>query len=240
MTNFVKRAWPLALIATAIAVLFATGWNRYLSLEALRDNEQALRAVVTDNLPLALALFVGAYVLIVAAYVPGASIMTLAGGFLFGTWLGAAATVAGATLGAIAAWWLIRTSLGEPLRRKAEQSGGLLNRLIEGFRSNAFASVLSLRLIPAAPFWLVNAAAGLGSAPLGPYALATLLGIIPATVIYSGIGAGLGELFRRGETPDLSVIFEPQFLWPLVGLAALSFLPTVWKAFTGKKTPAAG
>lgn len=239
MTKLLKRLWPLVLIAGAIGLLFATGWNRYLSLDALRDNEQALRAVVADNLPLALALFVGAYVLIVATYVPGASIMTLAGGFLFGTWLGAAATVAGATLGAVAAWWLVRTSLGEPLRHRAEQSGGLLKRLIEGFRGNAFASVLTLRLIPAAPFWLVNAAAGLGSAPLGPYALATLLGIIPATVIYSGIGAGLGELFRRGETPDLSVIFEPQILWPLVGLAALSFVPTVWKALTGRKPAAA-
>jgi len=238
MTSFLKRAWPLLLIAAAIALLFVTGWNRYLSLEALRDNEQALRAVVDANLLLALAAFVGIYFLIVAAYVPGASIMTLAGGFLFGTWIGAAATVAGATLGAVAAWWLVRTSLGEPLRHRAEKSGGLLKRLIEGFRGNAFASVLSLRLIPAAPFWLVNAAAGLGSAPLGPYTLATLIGIIPATVIYSGIGAGLGELFRRGETPDLGVIFEPRFLWPLVGLAVLSFLPAIWKALTGRRTAA--
>ena len=240
MTQLLKRLWPLLLIAAAIAALFLTGANRYLSLEALRDNEQALRAAVAANLILALAVFVGLYVLIVAAYIPGASIMTLAGGFLFGTWLGAGATVAGATLGAVVAWWLVRTALGEPLRRRAEQAGGLLKRLIDGFRGNAFSSVLSLRLIPAAPFWLVNAAAGLGSAPLGAYTLATFLGIVPATVIYSGIGAGLGELFRRGQAPDLGVIFEPRILWPLVGLAALSFLPAVWKAVTGRKPAAAG
>lgn len=238
MTKLLKRLWPLLLIAAAIAVLFATGWNRYLSLDALRENEAALRAAVSANLPLALLVFVGVYVLIVATYIPGASIMTLAGGFLFGTWIGAAGTVVGATLGAIVAWWLVRTSLGEPLRVRAEKQGGLLARLIDGFRGNAFSSVLSLRLIPAAPFWLVNAAAGLGSAPLSAYSLATFLGIIPATVIYSGIGAGLGELFRRGETPDLGVIFEPRFLWPLVGLAALSFLPAVWKAVTRKRAAA--
>jgi len=239
MTNLIKRAWPLLLIAAAIAALFLTGANKYLSLDALRANEAALRAIVADNLWLALAVFVGAYFLIVCTYIPGASILTLTGGFLFGTVVGAAATVVGATLGAIGAWWLIRTSLGEPLRHRAEKSGGLLKKLIDGFQGNAFSYVLSLRLIPAAPFWLVNAAAGLGSAPLRPYALATLLGIIPGTVIYSSIGAGLGELFRRGETPNLKIILEPQFLWPLVGLAALSFVPAVWKALRGKKSVAA-
>jgi uncharacterized membrane protein YdjX (TVP38/TMEM64 family) len=235
MTNLLKRLWPLLLIAAAIAALFLTGANEYLSLDALRANEAVLRQAVADNVLLSLAIFVGVYIAVVTTYIPGASILTLTGGFLFGTWIGAGATVIGATIGALGAYALIRTAIGEPLRRKAEASGGLLKRLIDGFGGNAFSYVLSLRLVPAAPFWLVNAAAGVGSAPVRPYALATLLGIIPGTVIYSGIGAGLGELFRRGETPNLSIIFEPQILWPLVGLAALSFLPAVWKAIRGRK-----
>lgn len=236
MTNLLKRLWPLLLIAAAIAALFLTGANEYLSLDALRVNEAVLRQAVADNFLLGLAIFVGVYIAVVTTYIPGASILTLTGGFLFGTWIGAGATVAGATIGALGAYALIRTAIGEPLRRRAEASGGLLKRLIDGFGGNAFSYVLSLRLVPAAPFWLVNAAAGVGSAPVRPYALATLLGIIPGTVIYSGIGAGLGELFRLGETPNLSIIFEPQILWPLVGLAALSFLPAVWKAIRGKKS----
>lgn len=236
MTNLLKRLWPLLLIAAAIAALFLTGANEYLSLDALRVNEAVLRQAVADNFLLGLAIFVGVYIAVVTTYIPGASILTLTGGFLFGTWIGAGATVAGATIGALGAYALIRTAIGEPLRRRAEASGGLLKRLIDGFGGNAFSYVLSLRLVPAAPFWLVNAAAGVGSAPVRPYALATLLGIIPGTVIYSGIGAGLGELFRLGETPNLSIIFEPQILWPLVGLAALSFLPAVWKAIRGKRS----
>lgn len=227
MMRLLRRAWPLALIAAAIAALFLSGAGDWLSLDALRANEETLRRLVAANVLLALAVFVAVYAATVAVYVPGASILTLAGGFLFGTWAGAGATVIGATLGAIAAWWLIRTAVGEPLRQRAEKTGGTLNRLIEGLRGDAFSYVLSLRLIPAAPFWLVNAAAGVASVPLAPYAAATLLGIIPGTVIYSGIGAGLGALFRRGERPDLGVIFEPQVLWPLVGLALLSFLPAV-------------
>lgn len=238
MTNLLKRLWPLALIGAAIAALFLTGYDQYLSLDALRANEAVLRQAVADNVLLSLAIFVGVYIAVVTTYIPGASILTLTGGFLFGTWIGAGATVIGATIGALGAYALIRTAIGEPLRRKAEASGGLLKRLIDGFGGNAFSYVLSLRLVPAAPFWLVNAAAGVGSAPVRPYALATLLGIIPGTVIYSGIGAGLGELFRRGETPNLSIIFEPQILWPLVGLAALSFLPAVWKAIRGPKSAA--
>ncbi|MBX7249493.1 MAG: TVP38/TMEM64 family protein [Caulobacteraceae bacterium] len=239
MTRNLSRSWPLLLIAAAIAALFLSGWNRYLSLDALRTNEGVLRTLVNDNLALAVALFVAAYFVIVAVYIPGASIMTLAGGLLFGPWLGSAATVMGATLGAVAAWWLVRTSLGEPLRRRAEQSGGMLRGLLAGFQGDAFSYVLSLRLIPAAPFWLVNAAAGIGSAPLRPYILATFLGVIPATVIYSGIGAGLGALFRRGEAPDLRVIFEPQILWPLLGLAVLSIVPAVWKVLFRKRASAA-
>lgn len=239
MIKLLKRAWPLLLIGAAIALLFATGANRYLSLEALRDNEAALRAFVADNLLLSLAVFVAVYFLTVTTYVPGASILTMTGGFLFGAWVGAGATLLGATLGAIGAWWMIRTALGEPLRERAEKTGGLLKKLIDGFSGNAFSYVFSLRLIPAAPYWLVNAAAGLASVPLRPYALATLLGILPGTVIYSGIGAGLGDVFRRDEAPNLSIIFEPQILWPLVGLAALGFLPTIWKRLRGKKAVAA-
>lgn len=237
MTKFLKRAWPILLIGAAIALLFATGANQYLSLEALRDNEASLRAIVAGNLMLSLLVFVALYAVSVTFYVPGASILTMTGGFLFGAWIGAGATLVGATLGAVGAWWMVRTALGEPLRERAEKSGGLLKRLIDGLNGNAFSYVFSLRLIPAAPYWLVNAAAGLASVPLRPYALATLLGIIPGTVIYSGVGAGLGDLFRRDQTPDLGIIFEPQILWPLIGLAALGFLPTIWKRLRGKSAP---
>lgn len=229
MSARLTRLWPLALIALAFAALFLTGADAWLSLEALQRNEQALRGLVAEHRIAAVLLFMAVYAAVVTTYVPGAAILTLTGGFLFGTWLGGSATVVGATLGAIGAWWLIRTSLGEPLRARAEATGGLLQRLVRGFQGDAFAWVLSLRLIPAAPFWLVNAAAGLGSAPLRPYALATLLGILPATFIYAGIGAGLGALFRLGETPDLGVILQPRFALPLLGLALLSLLPAVWK-----------
>lgn len=224
-----KRLWPLLLIAALLTAAFLSGATQWLSLDALRENERALREVVADNFVLAILAFAAVYALATAASVPGAVFLTLAGGFLFGTWAGGAATAVGATVGAVALWAAVKTALGEPLRRKAERDGGRLKTVIDGVNKDAFSYILTLRLLPFAPFWFVNVAAGLAGAPLVPYALATALGILPGTFIYSGIGASLGELFARGETPNLSVIFEPFVLGPLIGLALLSLLPVVWK-----------
>ena len=71
--------------------------------------------------------------------------------------------------------------------------------------------------------------------PLHRFFIATFLGIIPATAVFSSIGAGLGEVFAAGETPNLGIIFEPHILLPILGFAALSLVPVVIKAITGKK-----
>ena len=225
----IKRFAPLALLIVVVIAVFASGVTRYLNLEALQANEAALREFIDANLILALLAFVGVYALATAVSLPGAVILTLAGGYLFGTWVGGSATVVGATIGAILVFYAVRTSLGEALRRKAEASGGTLKKVIDGVGQGAFGYILTLRLIPLAPFWLVNVAAALAHAPLRAYALATFLGIMPATFIYSGIGAGIGALVARGETPDLGVIFEPRVLLPLVALGLLSLGTTLYQ-----------
>lgn len=230
----VKRFAPLILLIVAVIAVLASGVTRYLSLDALQANEAALRAFVTDNLILALLAFVAVYALATAVSLPGAVILTLAGGYLFDTWVGGAATVIGATIGAVLVFQVVRTSLGETLRRKAEASGGTLKKVIDGVGRGAFGYILTLRLIPLAPFWLVNVAAALAHAPLRAYALATFIGIMPATFIYSGIGAGIGALVARGETPDLGVIFEPKVLLPLVALGLLSLGTTLYQNRKGR------
>lgn len=224
-----KRFVPLLILLLAVVAVFASGATRYLNLEALQANEAALRAFVNQQLPLALLTFVVVYALATAVSLPGATILTLAGGFLFGTWIGGAATVAGATIGAVLVFYAVKTSFGQVLRDKAEASGGRLKSVIDGVQAGAFGYILTLRLIPLAPFWLVNVAAALAHAPLRAYALATFIGIMPATFIYSGIGAGIGELLARGETPDLGVIFSPTVLGPLVALGLLTLATTIYQ-----------
>lgn len=225
----VKRFAPLAVLMVVVIAVFASGVTRYLNLEALQANEAALRGFIDTNLVLALLAFIGVYALATAVSLPGAAILTLAGGYLFGTWSGGAATVIGATVGAILVFYAVRTSLGEALRARAEASGGTLKKVIDGVGQGAFGYILTLRLIPLAPFWLVNVAAALAHAPVRAYALATFLGIMPATFIYSGIGSGIGALVARGETPDLGVIFEPRILLPLVALGLLSLATTLYQ-----------
>lgn len=225
----IRRFAPLAVLIVAVIAVFASGVGRYLNLEALQTHEATLRGFVTDNLALALLAFMAAYALATAVSFPGAVILTLAGGYLFGTWIGGTATVIGATLGSVMVFYVVQTSLGAALRAKAEADGGTLKKVIDGVGQGAFGYILTLRLIPLAPFWLVNVAAALAHAPLRAYALATFIGIMPATFIYSGIGAGIGALVARGETPDLGVIFEPRVLLPLVALGLLSLGTTLYQ-----------
>lgn len=218
----IKPYLPLLVLVAVVVAVFASGVTRYLNFEALQTHEAALRGFVSDNVFVAVATFIAVYAVATAVSLPGGLILTLTGGYLFGPWVGGSATVFGATLGAVAVFYAVRTSLGAAMRRRAEASGGKLKAVIDGVEAGAFGYILTLRLVPLAPFWLVNIAAALAHAPLRAYALATFLGIMPATFIYSGIGAGIGELIARGEAPDAGVIFEPKILLPLVGLGLLS------------------
>ena len=230
-----RRYLPLLVLVAVIIAAFASGVTRYLNLETLQANDAALRGFVGANLALALLVFVVVYAAVVAVSLPGATILTLAGGYLFGTWIGGTATVLAATVGAVIIFYVVRTSLGQTIRERAEASGGTLKSVIDGVQAGAFGYILTLRLVPLAPFWLVNVAGGLAQAPLRAYALATFLGIMPATYIYSGIGAGLGELAARGEAPDLGVIFEPAIFGPLVALGLLSLGATLYQRRRAKK-----
>jgi uncharacterized membrane protein YdjX (TVP38/TMEM64 family) len=154
--------------------------------------------------------------------------MTLSGGFLFGPWLGAAAASSGASLGAAVIFLVCRSAVGDSLRGKA---GSTIAKIEEGVRRDAFSYILTLRLIPVMPFWLVNLAAGFVNIPLRTFLAATVLGILPGSLVYSGLGAGLGEVFASGQEPNLRVIFEPHVLLPLVGLGLLSLLPVVLRRF---------
>ena len=219
-----RRLWPLALLAAAAALAYALGLHRWLSFESLGAHRAALAGFVAESPILAALLYVAAYVVVVAFSLPGGAVMTVAGGFLFGPWLGAALAVAGATLGASALFLAARHALAETLARRA---GPLLGRVRDELRRDGFWYLLCIRLIPVVPFWLANLAPALAGMPFPAYAAATLIGIVPGTAVFAGIGAGLGQILDAGGRPDLSVIFSPGVLLPLVGLAALSLLGAV-------------
>ncbi|HET6467864.1 MAG TPA: TVP38/TMEM64 family protein [Geminicoccaceae bacterium] len=229
-----RRFLPLLILLLLVAAVFALGLDDYLSFEALAEHRAALLAFVAERPVLAPVLFCLAYMAAVALSIPGAVWLTLASGFLFGTLVGGLIAVIAATLGAIAVFLIARTAVGDLLKRKA---GPWLARMERGFRENALSYLLLLRLVPIFPFWLVNIAPAFLGVPLGTYALATFVGIAPATMVYAGIGSGLGAVFEQGGRPDLGVILRPELILPLVGLGLLALLPIVykrWKARPGR------
>lgn len=230
-----KRLWPLAAVVLAIALVFAFDLHRYVSFETLREHRVELLELVGQHPLSAPLLYIAAYTVVVTLSLPGAAAMTVGAGFLFGVWLGTVCVVIGATLGATAVFLVARTALGDFLRDKLREKGGArVRRMEEGFRENAFNYLLFVRLIPIFPFWLVNLVPAFLGVPLGTYVLATFVGIIPGSLVYASVGNGLGAVFDAGETPDLGIIFRPDILLPIAGLAFLALLPIAYRKFRAR------
>ena len=177
------------------------------------------------------ALFILAYIAIVALCLPGGTVATLTGGFLFGLFPGVFFNVISAATGAILIFLVARTGFGEGLSRRVASGGGSAARLIAGIKENEWSVLFIMRLVPLVPFVLANLIPAFTGSSLHRYVVTTFLGIIPGALVFTSVGSGLGEVFERGETPDLGIIFAPPVLLPLLGLAALSALPMVLKAF---------
>ncbi|MCB1391222.1 MAG: TVP38/TMEM64 family protein [Rhodobacteraceae bacterium] len=221
------RRWLPLLLILAGAVLGGIFLRDRLSFEALAQNREALLAYRDAHPLLTPAMFIAVYVLIVAFSVPGAIWVTLTGGFLFGVFPGALYNITGATLGALALFLAVRAGLGEGLWARIDASDGAVRRLSDGIRANEVPVLLSMRLIPVVPFFVANLIpAFLGVAALR-FAWTTFVGIMPGALVYTWVGAGLGAVFARGESPDLGIIFQPYVLGPILGLAALSLLPVL-------------
>jgi uncharacterized membrane protein YdjX (TVP38/TMEM64 family) len=126
--------------------------------------------------------------------------------------------------GAVIMFLVAHTALGD-LIRKAAAPDGLIAKMEEGVRRHAFSYLLFLRLMPAAPIWLVNIAAAFVRTPLWIYGSATLIGIAPSCFIYASIGAGLDRVFAAGGRPDFRALFHPEVFAALFALAVLALLP---------------
>lgn len=213
----------------AVAALGAFLLRDQLTFDALAQNRESLLAFRDANYALAVLAFMAAYVAIVAFSLPGATIATLTGGFLFGTFPGVLFNVTAATLGAIAIFTAARTGFGARFSARLEGQGGAVARLQQGLRENEWSVLLMMRLVPAVPFFLANLIPAFLGVSTFRFALTTFLGIIPGGLVFTSVGAGLGQVFAAGGTPDLGVIFEPHILLPILGLAALSALPMVLK-----------
>jgi uncharacterized membrane protein YdjX (TVP38/TMEM64 family) len=195
--SYLRRFLPLIALAAAMALVFAMGWHRALTLEGIAANRDSLQAVIASNYGLAVLGYIGIYAAAVALSLPGASALTLTGGLLFGWFFGGLWAITGATLGATAIFLIARTALGETLRAKA---GPWIEKLRAGFNEDAASYLLFLRLVPAFPFFVVNLVPALLGVPLWTYVATTFVGIIPGTFAFASIGAGLDSVIAHAKT----------------------------------------
>lgn len=224
--TLLRRFGPLAVVAILCAVAFASGLVEHLSLEELRRQGAALQTFAREKPLLCAAIYLAIYVGSVAISLPGALILSLTGGFLFGPVGGGFAAVTGATGGSTVTFLVFRTAFGEALRLK---SGAFVSRLAEGFKGDAFNYLLTLRLIPAFPLLAVNVAAGVMNVRVRTFLLASVLGMIPSSFVYAGIGAGLGHVFAKGGPVTVESLLSPRVYLPIIGMGVLAFLPPLWR-----------
>ena len=226
MIPLLKRIFLVSVLALAVAAAFYFDVPHYLTLDMLRENRQTLQGMVAGHTPLAMLTFAILYTAVVALSLPGATIMTVTAGMLFGTIAGAALSVASATLGSTLVFLAARFVMGDLLQRKA---GPFIHRLEAGFKANAFSYLLFLRIVPAFPFWVVNLVPAFAGVSLRAFVAATALGIIPGTLIFAIFGHGIGKLFDAEQEVHLEDALDPTLLAALVGLGVLSMIPALIK-----------
>lgn len=227
-----QRHLPLALVAVG-ALVGAVTLGDVLSFETLRDNREALLAFRDQNYLGLVLVFLVAYVAIVAFSLPGAAVASVTGGFLFGLVAGTGLNVLAATVGAMAIFLAARWGLGAALSAKIESSEGRIRRLKLALNDTEIEVLLLLRLVPVVPFFVANLLPALVGVRVWNFFWTTALGIIPGAIVFTWIGVGLGEVFDRGESPNLSLLWEPHIIGPILGLCALAALPILIKALRG-------
>lgn len=225
-----RRFGPLIALIIMACVVYITIGDR-LAFETLREGRASLERYRDAHYALTMVVFVLTYAGIVALSLPGATVLTLTGGFLFGLWPGTLLNVMGATFGAVGIFLAVRAGFGRALTARLQAHDGRLARIKQGLDRNQWSMLFFIRLVPVIPFFAGNLLSALLNVPLSRFVISTALGILPGALVYTSVGAGMGRVLDAGGTPDLSVIFEPHILLPLLGLAALSLVPV----FAGRR-----
>jgi uncharacterized membrane protein YdjX (TVP38/TMEM64 family) len=204
----------LALVAGAFLTSYAFGWTDRLSFEELSRHHEQLRVWTWDHLPLALILFVCGYTVSASVPLP-ATIFHLAAGALLELWPGYVVVIAATNLAANAAFLLSRHLVGDFVQQRW---GDRLRTVNRGIHRDGAYYLLTLRLVPAFPFFLINGLMGLTRIPLRTYAAVSFLGMLPVSFVYVYAGTQLSNI------RSLADIISPGVLLAFLGLGLTPLL----------------
>lgn len=219
----------LLLFAGGIAAFFLFDGQRYLSLESVKSNRDALLAFTEAHFVAALAIGFVVYAGAVAFSVPGGLLLSLTMGFVFGRWVGTVLVVLAATVGATIVFLAARYIFADAARKRLGTVGKKINA---GFTENALSYMLFLRLVPLFPFFLVNLAPAFTSIPLRTFVLGTFIGIIPGTFVFVNLGQTLGRI------DSLKGLISVETLGAFALLGVFALVPILIKKFRSKRAAA--
>jgi uncharacterized membrane protein YdjX (TVP38/TMEM64 family) len=221
----------LIVFVGGVAAFFALGGRRYITLDTLKANREALLGFTRSHyLPMVL-LACAVYTVSTALSLPGGLILSLATGFLFGRWVGTAIIVSSATLGATLVFLAARYLFADAARARM---GGLAEKINKGFTEDSLNYLLFLRLVPVFPFWLVNLAPAFTGIKLSTYVLGTAIGIVPGSFVFANLGQSLGRI------ESLKGLLSKETLAALALLGLFALLPVVFRKVRGRRGGAAG
>lgn len=244
MLTAIRRVGPLAIVAILAATTIGMGWHRTLSLETVMRHRTAIDSLIAAHHAVALGAYCLLYLAAVVLSIPGAAILTICGGLLFGTLIGGLLAVVSATVGATIAFLIARSAFRGFLTRRA---GALAAKMTSGFCHNAFFYLLFLRIVPIFPFWMVNLVPALCGVGVSTFVAATTIGIVPGTFAFAFFGAGLNSAMAAEEASfkaclaadqgncslhfDPTAAATPQLIMALVALGIVALAPIVVKRF---------
>jgi len=232
---FLFRLIPLVTLIFLAVSLYAFGFLDFLSFAYLKEQRLQIKGIVDSYPGLSILVFILGYIVVTALSLPGASFVTLLGGFIFPQPLSTLYAVIGATVGASILFLACKNAFKEPVERfLKKRAGSKLSELREGFKNSAASYMLFLRFVPLFPFWLVNLAPAFLGVPLRTFVWTTCIGIIPGTFVYTQLGRGLSVSFDQSAL-SLSSVFNFDLLLALILLALFSLMPIVIKHFRKKK-----
>lgn len=230
-----RNGTPFGRRLALLVVILGTGGAVYyftvrfgIGFDSLKDNRGLLTDWRNEHFLLAALIFMASYCAAAALSLPFGFLLSLAGGFMFGTAWGTLFILCGATAGATLIFLAARYLFAAYCHARA---GNLVRKMEAGFKANALSYLLALRFIPFFPFWAINLVPALLGIPWRIYVIGTFIGIFPGSLVFAGLGAGLGTLIEAGEMPDPGILYDPEIALPLIGLAVLALLPVFHKKY---------
>jgi uncharacterized membrane protein YdjX (TVP38/TMEM64 family) len=226
LRKYIVRIIILVLIVGAVfAVIKFTPAGQYLNLREIFKNRDSLIEQVQSRYTLSSVLYIVFYIVVVALSIPGASILTIMGGFFFGPLIATLYINIGATVGAFIIFIAARFFIGEMVQKKYADKLERFNKEIEKNGSNY---LITLRLIPIFPFFLINLFAGVTKIKPVTFLWTTSLGIIPGSLAYAYSGYAVAKLGAEPGVPK-------NLIFAFLALAVLSIVPVVYKKLKARR-----